>query len=128
MQSAAGGGPLAEIKITALQGGFGRTQRRDAWWVESLPVWILLGGFGIYATFRAFMGDFFQSAPYLSPFYSPLIDADHHIWKWSPALLILAFTLGFRMTWFSYRKGYHRAFLSVPPGCAACVPAWPYTC
>jgi hypothetical protein len=113
---------LAEIKSTALQGGFGRTQRRDAWWVENLPVWILLGGFGIYATLRAFKGDFFQTGPYLSPFYSPLIDADHHIWKWSPALLILIFPLGFRMTCYYYRKAYYRAFFADPPACAVGEP------
>jgi hypothetical protein len=30
--------------------------RRDAWWLELLPVVILLGGFGVYATLRAFEG------------------------------------------------------------------------
>ena len=69
---------------------FGETQRRDPWWVEILPVVILLGGFGLYATLRAFEGKFYEWGPYLSPFYSPLIDAGHSWWKFSPALLILA--------------------------------------
>jgi hypothetical protein len=115
---------LAEIKSTAVQGGFGSTQRRDAWWVENLPVWILLGGFGIYATLRAFEGDHYSWGPYLSPFYSPLIDAGHHFWKWSPALLILVFPLGFRMTCYYYRKAYYRAFFADPPGCAVSEPSW----
>ncbi len=34
----------------------GGTMRRDAWWLELLPVVILLGGFGVYATVRAFEG------------------------------------------------------------------------
>jgi hypothetical protein len=98
--------------------GFGRTQRRDAWWFELLPVIILLGGFGVYATLRAFEGANFEWGPYLSPFYSPLIDASHRWWPYSPALLILAFPLGFRVTCYYYRKAYYRAFFLDPPACA----------
>lgn len=98
--------------------GFGRTQRRDAWWLEAIPVIILLGGFGVYATLRAFEGAYYQWGPYLSPFYSPLIDPAHHVWPFSPALLILAGPLGFRMTCYYYRKAYYRAFFLDPPACA----------
>lgn len=101
----------------------GSTLRRDAWWVEILPVWILLGGFGIYATLRAFEGKFYEWGPYLSPFYSPLIDPNHHWWPWSPALLILAGPLGFRATCYYYRKAYYRAFFLDPPGCAVGEPS-----
>jgi hypothetical protein len=96
----------------------GSTDRRDAWWVEILPVIILLGGFGIYATLRAFEGAYYEWGPYLSPFYSPLIDASHHWWPFSPALLILAGPLGFRITCYYYRKAYYRAFFLDPPACA----------
>jgi hypothetical protein len=92
--------------------------RRDAWWVEGLPVIIVLGSFGLYATFRAFEGKFYEAAPYLSPFYSPLIDPHHHWWPFSPALLILAIPLGFRVTCYYYRKAYYRAFFLDPPACA----------
>jgi|SRR5579859_1120745 len=102
---------------------FGSTLRRDAWWVEILPVWILLGGFGIYATLRAFEGKLYDWGPYLSPFYSPLIDANHHWWPWSPALLILGGPLGFRATCYYYRKAYYRAFFLDPPGCAVGEPS-----
>ncbi len=95
-----------------------RTLRRDAWWAEAIPVIILLGGFGVYATFRAFEGKFFEWGPYLSPFYSPLIDASHRWWHYSPALLILVFPLGYRMTCYYYRKAYYRAFFFDPPACA----------
>jgi hypothetical protein len=98
--------------------GFGATLRRDAWWVEILPVIVVLGGFGVYATLRAFEGRFYEWGPYLSPFYSPLIDAQHHWWKLSPALLILAGPLGFRATCYYYRKAYYRAFFLDPPACA----------
>lgn len=101
----------------------GSTLRRDAWWVEIIPVWILLGGFGIYATLRAFEGRLYEWGPYLSPFYSPLIDANHHWWPWSPALLILGGPLGFRATCYYYRKAYYRAFFLDPPGCAVGEPS-----
>ena len=101
----------------------GATLRRDAWWVEILPVIILLGGFGIYATLRAFEGAYYAWGPYLSPFYSPLIDANHHWWPWSPALLILGGPLGFRATCYYYRKAYYRAFFLDPPSCAVGEPS-----
>jgi hypothetical protein len=94
------------------------TDRRDAWWFEILPVIALLGAFSIYATFRAFEGRFYEWGPYLSPFYSPLIDAQHHWWPLSPALLILGGPLIFRATCYYYRKAYYRAFFLDPPACA----------
>ncbi len=108
------GSPSVESKLAH----FGETQRRDNWWVEILPVVILLGGFGLYATLRAFEGKFYEWGPYLSPFYSPLIDPNHHWWKLSPALLILVGPLGFRATCYYYRKAYYRAFFLDPPACA----------
>jgi hypothetical protein len=86
--------------------------------VEILPVVFLLGLFGIYATARALEGRFFEWGAYLSPFYSPLIDAKHGWWPFSPALLILGGPLGFRATCYYYRKAYYRAFFLDPPACA----------
>jgi hypothetical protein len=97
---------------------FGATQRQDLWWIEILPVITVLSAFGIYATFRAFEGKFYEWGPYLSPFYSPLIDPAHHWWPFSPAILILAGPLGFRATCYYYRKAYYRAFFLDPPACA----------
>jgi hypothetical protein len=97
---------------------FGGTLRRDAWWLEIFPVVIVLGGFGVYATLRAFEGRFYEWGPYLSPFYSPLIDPHHHWWPLSPAVLILGGPLGFRATCYYYRKAYYRAFFLDPPACA----------
>ena len=108
------GSPSVETKLAQ----FGETQRRDPWWVEILPAVILLGGFGVYATLRAFEGAYYHWGPYLSPFYSPLIDPGHRWWKFSPALLILAGPLGFRATCYYYRKAYYRAFFLDPPACA----------
>ena len=97
---------------------FGATQRQDLWWIEILPVIAVLSAFGIYATFRGFEGKFYEWGPYLSPFYSPLIDSAHHWWPFSPAILILAGPLGFRATCYYYRKAYYRAFFLDPPACA----------
>ncbi len=79
---------MAEVQVTAAGRGFGSTARRDTWWVEIIPVIVLLGGFGVYATLRAFEGNFYEWGPYLSPFYSPLIDPNHHWWPLSPARLV----------------------------------------
>jgi hypothetical protein len=102
--------------------GFGSTQRRDAWWFENLPFAVVMGAFVVYTTWRAFEGKFYEcyelGLPYLSPFYSPLIDPQHHWWRFSPALLILGGPLSFRTTCYYYRKAYYRAFLLDPPGCA----------
>jgi hypothetical protein len=110
------GSPSVETKLAP----FGETQRRDAWWLEILPIILLMGGFSVYATFRALEGKFYEWGPYLSPFYSPLIDP-HHRWLpnlITPAMLILAGPLGFRATCYYYRKALYRAFLLDPPACA----------
>jgi hypothetical protein len=96
--------------------GFGATMRRDLWWLELLPVIIVLGGFSVYATWRAFEGDYYEWGPYLSPFYSPLLKPKW--WPFSPAILILGGPLGFRATCYYYRKAYYRAFFLDPPACA----------
>ena len=95
---------------------FGSTLRRDPWWVELLPVILILSAFGIYATFRAFEGKFYAWGPYLSPFYSPLIRP--RWWPLSPAILILWAPLGFRATCYYYRKAYYRSFFLDPPACS----------
>ncbi len=94
------------------------TSGPGTWWLQILPVVVGLGGFGAYATFRAFEGAYFQWGPYLSPFYSPLIDVHHHYWPFSPALLILGGPLSFRVTCYYYRKAYYRAFFLDPRACA----------
>jgi len=66
---------MASASQTAYQ-----TAGSGSWWTQIVPVIIVLGGFSVYATWRAFEGAFFWAAPYLSPFYSPLIDVHHHYW------------------------------------------------
>ena len=107
---------MAQSRTEIKPGRFGASMRRDAWWVELVPVIVVLGAFSIYATWRAFENDFYQWGPYLSPFYSPLIKPSW--WPLSPALLILGGPLGFRATCYYYRKAYYRAFFLDPPACA----------
>ena len=49
------------------------------------------------------------------------------IWPWSPALLILAFPLGLRLTCYYYRKAYYRSFWQSPPACTVAEPHKRYT-
>lgn len=109
---------MPEVRSVEARGHFGATLRRDAWWLELIPVVLVLGGFAVYATLRAVEGVYYEWGPYLSPFYSPLIDPAHRWWPFSPALLILGAPLGFRVTCYYYRKAYYRAFFLDPPGCA----------
>lgn len=107
---------MAESRTEIRPGRFGASMRRDAWWVELVPVVLVLGAFSIYATWRAFENSYYEWGPYLSPFYSPLLKPSW--WPFSPALLILGGPLGFRATCYYYRKAYYRAFFLDPPACA----------
>ena len=109
---------MADVLSAARLQRFGGTLRRDVWWLDILLTGVGLGLFGIYATLRAFEGRFYEWGPYLSPFYSPLIDPQHRWWPLSPAVLILGGPLGFRLTCYYYRKAYYRAYFLDPPACA----------
>ncbi len=116
----------------------GKTLRQDRWWLAPLATFVVFSAFVVYATWRAFSGSNYYSAPYLSPFYSPCLTGDcvdgssdfgqpFSFWQLSPALLILIFPLGFRMTCYYYRKAYYRAFWLSPPACAVAEPHGKYT-
>ncbi len=126
--------------------GFLSNERSDKWWIE--PLWTGLGFlcFTIYTTWAMFQANNYWWSNghggfggYLSPFYSPLIFVKEavsggapldHAWfgpwpSWwpklipaSPAILILAGPLSFRMTCYYYRKFYYRAYFMSPPGCS----------
>jgi hypothetical protein len=109
------------------------TLRQDRWWIQPVVTVSILTAFVIYSTWAAF-----QNANYyvgsmmhrdlISPFYSPCL-AGNCVpgskfgfvisgWTLSPALLILLFPLGFRLTCYYYRRSYYRAFWWSPPACA----------
>ena len=102
----------------------GATLRRDAWWIQPVVTALILGSFAIYATWAAWANRHFEWGPYLSPFYSPLINAGW--WPLSPAFLILVFPLGFRASCYYYRKAYYRAFFLDPVACAVGEPRHNY--
>jgi len=116
-----------------------RTLRQDRWWLEPAITVAVLVAFVAYSTFRAFENGNYYAAPYLSPFYSPCLATNclpdttdlgtvvGDWWKLSPALLILVFPLGFRLTCYYYRKAYYRSFWLSPPACAVAEPHGSYS-
>jgi hypothetical protein len=118
-----------------------RHLRTDRWWVPQLATALGLLAFIVYSTWRAFWGlHTSYHAPYVSPFYSPCLAANCPTmpggadwalfgswWRISPALIVLIFPLGFRMTCYYYRKAYYRAFWSSPPACAVAEPHASYS-
>jgi hypothetical protein len=95
-----------------------RHLRVDKWWVQPAISVFVLVSFIIYSTIRAFENKYYFAEPLISPFYSPClatscVEGASHLgqpfgswWIFSPALLILIFPLGFRMTCYYYRKTY----------------------
>lgn len=114
---------MTQASSRALHETFGQSDRKDNWWFEPLIYAIILGGFGVYATWAAFQGSHYEWGPYLSPFYSPHLTFDW--WKWSPAFLILWAPLSFRASCYYYRKAYYRAFFADPPACGVGEPRPP---
>lgn len=107
--------------------GFGRTSRRDAWWLSPLLVGLGLSAFGVYALVVAIQGSHYLytdgGAHYLSPFYSPdLPSMLGFAVPFSPAFLVLWAPLGLRLTCYYYRKAYYRSFYLAPPACAVAGP------
>jgi hypothetical protein len=129
--------------LPLLHRGFGETLRRDAWWLQPLVVFLILGGFVVYATWAAFQNAHYTYGPYLSPFYSPVIFSDSPetmrlawfgakpgwwpaLLPFSPALIILPFPGLFRFTCYYYRGAYYKAFWADPPNCAVGEPRSSY--
>ncbi len=114
-----------------------RTLRTDRWWLAPLVTFLVFSAFVVYATVRAFMGRDYYASPYLSPFYSPCLgdcvegssDFGQPFagFPLSPALIVLIFPLGFRMTCYYYRKAYYRSFWLSPPACAVTEPHTTYS-
>ena len=109
------------------------TLRKDRWWIQPVVTVTVLTAFVGYASWAAFVNKNYFAGPSLnrdliSPFYSPCltescVPGSHpgsviSWWTISPALLILIFPLGFRLTCYYYRKAYYRSFWLAPPACA----------
>jgi hypothetical protein len=115
-----------------------KTLRTDRWWLYPAATFVVFAAFIVYSTWRAFSGANYFAEPYLSPFYSPCLTDScvkgssdfgqpFSFWSLSPALIILIFPLGFRMSCYYYRKAYYRSFWLSPPGCAVAEPHARYT-
>ena len=120
-----------------------RTLRTDKWWIQPAITFGVLFAFIIYATIRAFENANYFAEPLISPFYSPCLSTTCQEGSSlvgqpfgaiaifgmviSPALFILIFPLGFRMTCYYYRKAYYRSFWLSPPACAVAEPHEKYT-
>jgi len=130
---------MAEIILTGAKYRFGKTYRKDAWWVYPLFVFLALGSFVVYSTWAAWQGKNYWWGPYLSPFYSPeLFGSSPHRWfgpqpawwpnaiRFSPALIVLWAPGFFRLTCYYYRGAYYKAFWADPPSCTVSEPRKKY--
>lgn len=115
-----------------------RTLREDRWWVAPLVTGVVLFVFVVYSTWAAFVNQNYYAEPYLSPLYAPCLTDScptalpapsffRDWWILTPAIFILPFPLGFRLTCYYYRKAYYRAFWFSPPACAVAEPHKRYT-
>jgi len=50
---------MAESRSAIAQNGFGATMRRDSWWLELIPVVLVLGAFTVYAAWRTFENGYY---------------------------------------------------------------------
>jgi hypothetical protein len=87
-------------------------------WLYPAFVVVALSLFGIFAVWVVFFQSNGYYAPYVSPFYSPLIKVGSippGVWvAWAP--------LAFRLTCYYYRKAYFRSFFWHPRSCAVAEP------
>jgi hypothetical protein len=134
---------VTPVQISGTRGGPDEpTLRQDRWWLQPTVTATVLIAFVGYATYAAFANkDFYvgaaQHRDLISPFYSPClthtcanVGVTGTVWSWwtiSPAILILIFPLGFRMTCYYYRRAYYRSIWLSPPNCAVADAHGKYT-
>jgi hypothetical protein len=130
---------MGSFDVPLTKAGFGKTSRKDNWWLTPLLVFLGFSAFIVYSTWAAFQNAHYTFGPYLSPFYSPeLFGASSHAvfgpqpgwWPaflpFSPALLILWAPGGFRFTCYYYRGAYYKAFWADPVACGVGEPRTSY--
>jgi len=129
---------MSSIDVPLRNGGFGKTMRKDAWWVEPLLIFLGYAAFLIYANYAVFVPDCganhcyeVPGTGYLSPMYSPLLFTSAPSWwpafiPFSAAMLILWAPAGFRFTCYYYRGAYYKGFWADPPSCAVGEPRKTY--
>jgi len=135
---------MASIDVPLTKRGFGKTARKDAWWLQPLLVFLGYLSFIVYATWAGLQGSHYLcttacgGADYLSPMYSPLLFGQPGEDSWfgampafipgfvTAAMLVLWMPGGFRITCYYYRGAYYKAFWADPPNCSVGEPRKTY--
>ena len=115
-----------------------KTLRTDRWWLYPLTTFVVFTAFIIYATIRAFMGSALlpgsptsrrstRRASATASRAPPTSGSRSAGGRFSAALIVLIFPLGFRLTCYYYRKAYYRSFWLSPPACAVAEPHKAYS-
>ena len=137
---------ITAVEIGKPKGGPNvKTLRQDRWWIQPTLTFIGLFLFVVYGSWAAIRNNDYYTANilgrtigrnYLSPFYSPCIANNCQYttvpilgswYKLSPAIIILIFPMGFRLSCYYYRKAYYRSFWFSPPACAVKEPHKKYS-
>src|SRR6202158_1027255 len=87
-------------------------------WLYPAFVVVALSLFGVFAFWVVFLQHDGYYAPYLSPFYTPLI----RVGPIPPGVWVACAQLVFRLTCYYYRKAYFRSFFWHPRSCAVPEP------
>lgn len=114
-----------------------RTLRTDRWWASPVLTFVTLLVLVVYLTWAVLVNRDYFWEPYISPMYSPCLTGNcvpGSGWGWfggiapvSPALIVIIFPMGFRLTCYYYRKAYYRSFWASPPACAVAEPHRTYS-
>ncbi|HEX3784385.1 MAG TPA: hypothetical protein VHX38_32400 [Pseudonocardiaceae bacterium] len=114
-----------------------RTLRTDRWWASPAFTFAFLLVMVVYLTWAIFANKDYFWEPYISPMYSPCLTGNcvpGSGWGWfgsiapvTPAIIIIIFPMGFRVTCYYYRKAYYRAVWASPAACAVPEPHRKYT-
>ena len=125
---------MADVQVLGRR-PFGGTARRDAWWVQPLVVFLVLGASSCTRRGRRSRASTTRtalisrrstrrscSATRRTPWFGPKPAWWPGWLPFSPALLILWAPGGFRFTCYYYRGAYYKAFWADPPACAVGEP------
>jgi hypothetical protein len=112
------------------------TLRTDRWWVPVVRDATFLGVVLLYSLWASLQTSNYAVDNYISPIFSPCLTTscgEHANLKllgdwytWSPALLVAAVPIVFRLTCYYYRKVYYRSYFLSPPACAVTEPRAKY--